>query len=251
MPLRGGDVQTLAKDQYSPAGISVNASSVVWLVGGPGGTFDGSLMMVAKAGGMPVLLAAGGMAYSGATAADTDAVYWVNGNNAVQKFTFATSMISTVSGAEGSAQGTALVLHDGRLYWPSSNGNDPGLAFVFVSGGTPTTIVPGDDIYAIAVDSRFVYFTRYHEGTVNRVSKLGDNKTILADGQGTPLTVAVDDRRVYWTTMGGAVRSKNIDGTGDVSTLAVGQGTPSALVMDAENLYFVDSDGGTIVKLAK
>jgi hypothetical protein len=177
-------------------------------------------------------------------------VYWVNAGGQVRKFTFATSTSTTLN-ANGRAEGTALVLRDGRAYWFGGDGNDQGLQFAFVAGGLPTTIVSADDVYAIAVDSRFAYYTRYREGSINRVSKLGDNRKTLAEGQGEPLTLAVDERRLYWTTLGGAVRSTDVDGSGNVVTLAVGQGNPSALVMDAQYLYFIDTDVGTIVRVAK
>jgi sugar lactone lactonase YvrE len=120
-----------------------------------------------------------------------------------------------------------------------------------VSGGAPSTIVSGDDVYAIAVDARHVYWTTYREGAIREASRLGDNTRVLAEGQGAAITLAVDDVRVYWTTQGGAVRSTRIDGVGGVVTIAVGQGSPNGLVMDAQYLYWVDTDGGKVMKLPK
>lgn len=247
--IAGGVPETFAANQYLPGGIALDAKHVYWGVGGPGGTFDGSLVTAPLAGGIPATLASSGRAYPGAIAVDATSVFWVDGPYHVQKIVLATGEVSTLD-SQG-AQGSSVAVRDGYVYWTApGGGNVSGVMAVAVTGGTASNIVPADDAYAVAVDATSVYWTTYYAGTVNRASTIGDDATVLADGQSTPIAVAVDSAHVYWANKGGTIRRISISG-GKALTLAAGQAGPAALAIDGTSVYWTNADDDTIMKVAK
>jgi hypothetical protein len=98
-----------------------------------------------------------------------------------------------------------LAVVAGFVYW---TGTDP------VLGGTvkrmpvdgsagPTVLVQA--LYApegIAVDSTFVYWTNFNEGTVMKVELAGGTPFTLASGQNNPQAIVVDANSVYWSNAG-------------------------------------------------
>ncbi len=55
----------------------------------------------------------------------------------------------------------------------------------------------------LAIDADYLYWTNQASGTVNRVSRRGGPKAIIARAQTTPSLIAVDGTYIYWANGSG------------------------------------------------
>jgi hypothetical protein len=147
-------------------------------------------------------------------------------------------------------EGASIVVRDGHVYWTTNGGNVSGVMSAPIDGGPVTNVVPAQDAYAISVDAKYVYWTAYRDGTINRVTTVGDDSLVLAEKQSTPVAVCSDGANVYWANQGGTIRRVPISG-GKVLTLAAGQAGPAALALDDTSVYFVNVDDGSVMRVAK
>lgn len=103
------------------------------------------------------------------------------------------------------AQGTAITVHDGDVYWTTRAGK-------------------GDS-----------------EGVVSKVSRCGGTVTTLASGLYGPSALAVDGVRVFFGTIGGTVKGalQMVPASGgSVTTIATGAIYSGAITTDASNVYW-------------
>ena len=114
---------------------------------------------------------------------------------------------------------TAMAVDDTNLYVATIVGDfAPGdLWAIPKAGGTPRTIASGVVfVTEIAADATHVYWVSVgtinleeevilSDGKIERVTKDGASRQVLASGLSTPATVAIDDTNVYFGELGAAV----------------------------------------------
>ena len=188
----------------------------------------------------------------GPIAVDGNSVYWsgVSGDP-IRKVPRAGGTASdVVTGTDA-----LYVASDGtNVYW--SDFDMQGGAFVMapVGGGTSMVLAtdltnPGD----IALDATNVYFA-------NSSTLFGTKFWKVPQGGGTPVMVAlapdfavyeiaVDATDIYWAAYS-TIGKAPIAG-GSVTTVATGQKGALSIAVDATNVYWLNTDAGTLMKLAK
>lgn len=165
---------TLASAQATPIAIAVDATSVYWV-----NEVGGSVVKVAKSGGMPVTLVPSSLAMPTAIAVDAANVYWANGSTLMQVSTAggAPTMLASGQNAIGG------IATDGtEVYWSTLGGpadHDGTIAAVPVGGGTVRTLASGlDEPCGVAASDASLYWTNKSfedsNGSIGTVPKTGE-----------------------------------------------------------------------------
>jgi hypothetical protein len=185
-------------------------------------------------------------------ATDSAAVYWTGGSsNVIRK-------VPLMGGAAVDLATGTDALHVGsdgtNVYWSDFDMQGGAFVMVPVGGGTPTVLAtdlsnPG----SIAVDASGVYFA-------NTSNLFGTKFWKVPRGGGTPAMIAlssnseayqiaVDGKDLYWAAY--RTIAKVPIGGGTITTLATAQAGAMYIGVDATNVYWMNTDDGTIMKLAK
>jgi hypothetical protein len=251
VPLGGGTPTTLAAAQGIGGGnIAVDATSVYFL--GTNSSFQITVETVPLAGGTPTTLftANGGSVVFAVAAAG---VYvWNDGTLMEVALDGGTSTTLASDSTEDAAhldlsEVSASTVDATNVYWTNSGTttHDGTVMKVAVGGGTPITLVSGQDSpSAIAVDATSVYWT--DGDAVQKVPLEGGTPITLASQGGS--SIAVDATSVYWTVNSdpGTVMSVPL-GSGTPTTLASGQDDPSYIAVDSASVYWITN--ATLMKL--
>ena len=165
--------------------------------------------------------------------------------NSTQTFNFLNGHIAEVrivGGVDSPADiATTTAIMAGRWGIPVGNG-----ACASVCSGTCTaagrcltTLASGQaEPFGIALDSNFVYWTNYYDGTVMKVPVGGGTPTAVETGQGHPEGLAVDATNVYWTSATNVLGAPL--GGGTVTTLASAQDGPWAVTSNGASLFWAN-----------
>ena len=250
----------LASGQTNPQSLAIDATNVYWVNAGPSSPPSGTVMKVAKGGGVAITLASG-QNFPRSIAVDTTSVYWGGGG--------VLGLMKTPTGGGSSttlvplALASAIARDAVNVYWTSLN-TPNSVEKVPLGGGTPTTIAPAQNLpFGIAVDGTSAYWAN-NEGALDAGAVLkaplgGGSVTTLASAAG-PWGIAVDANNVYWANTGNGTVVRVPVGGGAPTTLASGSGAFS-ITVDAANVYWtsganpgavmkVPLGGGTITTLA-
>ena len=217
----------LASDQFYANAIAVDGTNVYWTTysygspdGGVGSPIPGtgSVMEVAKSGGVsPVTLASGQYAPTSIAVYGTN-VYW----NGYSTDTGASLSKAAISGGSPAPLAVALgnvgpiVVDAAGIYWIAGMGPTGGVQRLALSGGAAVTLVPVSTGLnaAIGIDSTNVYWVDPDFGKVMKAALTGDSPPVtLALGQGgggMQHLLAVDATSVYWNTQ--------VNGTGGMTS---------------------------------
>jgi hypothetical protein len=188
-------------------------------------------------------------------AVDERYVYWTNrGSGTVMRVPKGGG--SALVLAKAQANPHSLLLEGESLFWINWSEGDHTTGAVMTMarrGGKPRVLAAagGQPIgQELAVDERFVYFTRGSE--LVRVPKTGGAVTQLASGLATVTALAVDATHVYAAAADSKqlVRVAKADGTSAV--LAAPNAFPWRIVLDADNVYYtVNSGEPALFRVAK
>jgi hypothetical protein len=169
----GVGLTTLVSGRTEPADVVVDSLSVYWLDNVRG---SGAVMMVAKAGGAVQMLAPADRPSALTLAGDR--LYFSDDRGIVR--------VSTEGGAvtvvTSDAHAMSLTADATHLYFVGAFGAGAmlGVARIPLSGGTVTAIAPtGDDLSAIAVDARHVYYGERMTGRLLRRDLDGTNEEVV------------------------------------------------------------------------
>jgi hypothetical protein len=136
--------------------VAVDDTNVYWTVTGPG---VGSVMMLAKTGGTPRVIASG-LNFPSDIAVDSTNVYWTNnGGGTVMMAPIAGGPPTTV--ASGQSFPFGIAVDSENIYW-TNNGTSSGgsVMKVPITGGTPVVIASGQNFpMGITLDQTNVYWT--------------------------------------------------------------------------------------------
>jgi hypothetical protein len=263
-PLAGGNVESIAQNEFYPHDLTVDAQQVIWCLNDS----PAHLAAAPKAGGARRELATGVGTYGvGRVVSDGKFAYYVTGFNAVYRvaLTDAGGKYAIVAAGPFNSNLNDFVLHDGEVFWANDglwNANYtaklPGTAYF---GRAPVTgsadighvsLKNGMDApqYRTAADSAYVYFI--NKASLFRADPAGGAAVELATVPATAGAIRdmlsdghhvyfADDTKVYRVPVSG----------GDVTTVTFGWGALRSLAVDDTNLYFTDYKGGLVLKQAK
>ena len=151
-------------------------------------------------------------------------------------------------------QGVAISSTD--VYWTDtmSGAMQPAgtIMMVPIDGGTPTTLVSGQDYpVELVADNTRIYWPA-GGSILSKVLGVGGAITTIASGQNSPATIAVDSNNAYWSDYlgpdggaGGTVMQASLLG-GPAVTLATGQIEPWGIGVSSTDVYW-SNYGGSIV----
>jgi hypothetical protein len=199
----GGNYTTLASGQPEVWGVAADDSFVYWTnQGQPVGVYK------APVGGGPVVTLS--------TAGQANMIVTSNGRlfyaGTTQETGEAEALLSlSTDGGEpvvlvpppSSSQSIATLTADcTNVYYATTDGT---VGQVPMGGGTPTVLTADVKSFAsaIAVDTKYVYFTDWGNGAVRAVPIGGGTVVTLASGQSAPEGIAVDGQYVYWSNRAG------------------------------------------------
>jgi Domain of unknown function (DUF5050) len=197
--IAGGGQQTLAASQGSPERVVVGGDVLYWT-----NSSAGTVQKLALAGGTPTPMATQ-QGVTGGLAVDANALYWSSiGQKAVRSLSLANGgAVSNLATNQSTV--LSVQIRNGMLYWAD---DDAGAVFrVPVAGGTPTPLINGQSIHAIAVDDSHVYWSDDIGNKIVRMPVAGGATVVVASNQATPSEIAIDDKNIYWvnSTSNGAV----------------------------------------------
>jgi hypothetical protein len=257
------DLVTLASGAITPFTLGIDATSVYWANYSYDGSYSGTVMKVAIAGGSSITLASGLMGANG-IAVDASGVYF----GGLTKSSAASSLFKV--GLDGGAVKTLasgfmndpFAIGPSGVYGTGSDGNGTTIVRVPLDGGATVPVVPSSSLvqtassYGIAVDAANVYWTFFGSPTTVRKAPLGGGKPVtLATVDGPGSGIAVDASYVYFGTSSAVMKVPLNGGTPTTLASATGQG----VAIDDDNVYFTDwsstvkrvsKNGGAVVTLA-
>jgi hypothetical protein len=266
----GSNPQTIATGVHAPQGVFVDSTNVFWNeANAPGRAFKAN-----KDGSNPVLLSTSNTTVQGLVA-DADWVYFLDlyvvgglvkaPRNGVPEG----GAPLVVSGGWPYVWGVAQ--DSANVYWSSrgtiGSADDGGIRGKLLrapkDGSTPTVLELGSYGGAalggpvfVAVDSDQIYWTDEGNDTVYRAALDGGAPTPLAVETSLTYAISIDATDVYYTTLGPGAASGSIvrvpkDGSGPPTVIAKNLSFPSPIAIDDTAIYWGNTNGGTVMKLAK
>ncbi len=182
VPIGGGTITTLARDQAAPWAIAVNATTAYWLNGGTvnadGRYNDDGAVLSTPIGGGAVSTLAARQENPWFIAVDDQNLYWTN---------------------EGSEEGGSIVPATGSVVQ------------LALSGGLPITLATGQNApVCVQVGPTSVYWANFGDGTVATVGIGGGTTATLARSADGVIGLVADTRRLFFSATdpsgtGGAV----------------------------------------------
>jgi virginiamycin B lyase len=136
--------------------------------------------------------------------------------------------------------------HGNFVYWANDNQTSIGRAKINGAGANNNFITGVDGVHGVAIDSKFVYWTRLSSGTSSigraNLDGSGANNQFITTGVTAPTSIAVTSSAIYWTNevgMGGtSVGRANLDGGSPNPNFIPGPVNTCGLATDSNFLYF-------------
>jgi hypothetical protein len=140
-------------------------------------------------------------------APDADSIYWIEQRPPSTDVAFQSIVQNSYAQLYFEPGIAVLAVDDDWIYWGTTGAgahiaggprNGP-----YGDGGSGFTVLASaTEPKGIAVDTQYVYWTDFSDGTVNRVPKRGGAVLTLASNLSLPWGVAVGQAGVYWTNSG-------------------------------------------------
>jgi hypothetical protein len=220
----GGDATKVATTEFSPYGITADATYVYWA---NNLSIASAIRKIPLAGGTPQDVVTGSsVAAPTRVLVDATYIYWSNAG----------------TGAD-----------DASVYRAKLDGSEP----TALSSGQPA-------IYGLAIDATTVYFSNSDGNAVLSVPIAGGDTVPFATGEDVPMYVIVDGTDVLWIDSGnGTIRRKAKSGgtaetlasSADLGTIDQDLGKPQYLAVDGTSVYWTDAGKqylhGAVLKASK
>ena len=137
-------------------------------------------------------------------------------------------------------------VHGNFVYWANDNQTSIGRAKINGAGANNNFIPGVDGVHGVAIDSKFVYWTRLSSGTSSigraNLDGSGANNQFITTGVTAPTSIAVSSSAIYWTNevgMGGtSVGRANLDGGSPNPNFIPGPVNTCGLATDSNFVYF-------------
>jgi hypothetical protein len=250
----GQGFTVLVSGRNAPYALALDAAFVYWI------EQDGSIMRLAKSGGVPSSLGSG--CNFVAIAVDAAHVYCGGTAQTILAFPLAGGVATVLAGAQPVAD---LAADGQRVYWttyyglrPAGNNDVSNVSGVGADGGAIVNFATMQRVpSSLSVNDTSVYWLTLVDPaiptgtTVMRASLDGGAPVSVAMSSGASASlrapnkaIALDGTSVYWSEfvdgVGGALRKAPLNG-GPITTLAEGQTTAGTIAVDATNVYWVAS----------
>jgi hypothetical protein len=257
VPIDGGPVTVLAKDQLGAYGIAVDSESVYFAAADHIGK-------VPLGGGTDTTLVANiwsGGANGQSLAIDATTVYFALLDGTVESVPLGGGAVTTLTKSPGYLYDIAL--GGDKLYWGSTDNDHNFLGTirsVGIGGGSSEAIAQHQNLpNAVHLDGTTVYFAGVEVAPLASVPVDGGPVNVLATSASVyPGGITVDEQYVYWTDWINGTLSRVPKGGGGVTVLASGQYEPSAVAVDATSIYWLNTwdptsarSEGAVLKLPK
>jgi hypothetical protein len=145
------------------------------------------------------------------------------------------------------------------VYWSNqSPGTTIGRAKINGAAANNNFIPGVDGVRGVAVDSKFIYWTRLSDGTSSigraNLDGSGVNTQFITTNVTNPVGIAVTSSNIYWTNEVGmsspTIGRANIDGTNADPNFINTAAYPNGLAADSSFIYFFGPNGLTIGRAA-
>jgi virginiamycin B lyase len=137
------------------------------------------------------------------------------------------------------------------VYWANDNQTSIGRAKINGVGANNNFITGVDGVHGVAIDSKFIYWTRLDSGVSSigraNLDGTGVNNQFITTDVTAPTSIAVTSSAIYWTNevgMGGtSIGHANLDGSNPNPNFIPGPIDSCGLATDSSFLYFFSGDG--------
>jgi hypothetical protein len=134
--------------------------------------------------------------------------------------------------------------HGNFLYWANEQGTSIGRAKINGTGMN-NNFIPATNPSAVAVDSKFVYWTQ--PNSIGRANLDGSspNPTFVNTGSPTPLGIAVTPSAIFWVSDDTHIGRVDINGTNPQPNFISAPGSViCGIAADSSFVYWADTGGG-------
>ena len=268
VPVNGGLLSTLAKNQDTPFAIAVNSASVYWAnAGDSNGTNTGNIMVVALADGSASVVGTGGQ-YAASLALDSSNLYWSGAGGELWQMPLAGGAATSRAFSAQSYSG-GITVSGGSVFWESCGSigtmsNLCNIQQIDLSTGAIEDTIDGLSSFTSICVSTSGLAVYYNDFTATSARVIDDADGVLSIGLsdwhapyagygefGTLAAgLAIDANNVVYAIDNYGGNIVEFNGSGG-TLIATGQSYPLDIAVDTANVYWTNNVDGTVMQIAK